>query len=616
MTTRKNTLNSIIKSTALTLLFLLSGLFGSTVFAQDDDTAIQVHIDGKLQSYEQPPIIVNGSTVVPLRGIFEAMGATITWDPTTKTVVATKGEKTIKLTIDRDVAEINGQTIKLDQPATIINQSTMVPARFVSEALGGKVEWVSKTRTVLITTTPASAVAVEDYNLSYKLSSILPQTSSVDTVQHKFTTKLAWKSFQTKYFQIYYYINENDVFILSQEIDKLYEDIIKKFGHKVTSDKIPVYFLKDSDYDDNTSVKWSSASWNSSEKTMFVEIADNKVDIDLKLVTIKHELTHAVTLSSEDSQMKNTPTWFREGVATFSELSAPFYNVIREYPMYKAFTTGTMISLKDIPMDNRKWKSEETSTIYSQAQSFYGFLVNTYGESNVNDMWYTNGDFKTIMDTLTGKNIEQLEIDWKHYLDKQYTKDETYRGVISYSKGTKYVGDVKHGASNGQGKKYKDGRLYYEGGFKENDFEGTGTYYYADGGKYVGEFNASKITGKGKSYDKDGFLFYEGEFKDGKIQGRGTIYYTDGFKYSGELSDGISTGSGSLYSKDGKLLYDGQWKDNNFDGQGTIYFTDGSKYSGAIVSGKPNGMGKAYNMEGTFIYEGEFSNGTLVKKKE
>jgi len=109
-----------------------------------------VFLDGKQLSFDVPPTLDNGRTLVPLRGIFEALGVEVQWDGATQTVTATKGNTTIKLTVGGQAYK-NGQPITLDVPAKIINGRTLVPLRFVSEALGSQVNWDDKTQTITIT---------------------------------------------------------------------------------------------------------------------------------------------------------------------------------------------------------------------------------------------------------------------------------------------------------------------------------------------------------------------------------------------------------------------------------------------------------------------------------
>lgn len=100
--------------------------------------------------FDQPPTIVSDRTLVPLRAIFEAMGASVNWDPETRTVTASRGEDNLSLVIGTNVINKNGTEIKIDVPAMIIGDRTMVPARAIAESLGASVDWNPHTRTVII----------------------------------------------------------------------------------------------------------------------------------------------------------------------------------------------------------------------------------------------------------------------------------------------------------------------------------------------------------------------------------------------------------------------------------------------------------------------------------
>lgn len=113
--------------------------------------AITVNVNGNPLSFSVPPRHVNGRTMVPLRSIFEALGALVSWDPTTRMISVTRGDTDVHLSIGDREAYVNGQTVKLDTPAMIINGTTMIPLRFVSEALGANVQWTEATQNVSIT---------------------------------------------------------------------------------------------------------------------------------------------------------------------------------------------------------------------------------------------------------------------------------------------------------------------------------------------------------------------------------------------------------------------------------------------------------------------------------
>lgn len=119
---------------------------------------IKIYIDNKLINVNGTT--VNGSTLVPLRAIFEAIGATIDWDGQTQTVTATKDETTIKLKIKDEKATKNGENVNLTTPAQIIGSSTYVPVRFIAEAFGSQVNWDETTESVYIITAQYESVYV------------------------------------------------------------------------------------------------------------------------------------------------------------------------------------------------------------------------------------------------------------------------------------------------------------------------------------------------------------------------------------------------------------------------------------------------------------------------
>lgn len=124
------------------------------------DEDIKVTLDGKALSFDVPPQIINDRTMVPLRAIFEALGASVDWNQETKTVTSTKGDTTIKLTIDSNTMYVNGNVVTLDTPACVVNDRTLVPVRAISEAYNTNVDWNGDTKTVTISsdsqTEPAS----------------------------------------------------------------------------------------------------------------------------------------------------------------------------------------------------------------------------------------------------------------------------------------------------------------------------------------------------------------------------------------------------------------------------------------------------------------------------
>lgn len=124
-------------------------LLGGHAFAESGQ--VRVEIDGEMQHYDdQPPVIDEGRTLVPLRGIFESLGAEVTWIGGERRIEAVTSAASVSLIVGETDAQVNGEAVTLDVPAQIRNGRTLVPVRFISEALGATVHWDSATRLVSI----------------------------------------------------------------------------------------------------------------------------------------------------------------------------------------------------------------------------------------------------------------------------------------------------------------------------------------------------------------------------------------------------------------------------------------------------------------------------------
>lgn len=125
----------------------------SLVLAEGD---INVSVNGNIIEFDNPPVIKDGRTLVPLRQIFEALNVDIEWDNNTKTVRAYYDNNIVSIPLNSTTAFIfrsdgTEEKITLDVPAQLINSSTFVPVRFIGESLGSKVNWNNETKTVEVT---------------------------------------------------------------------------------------------------------------------------------------------------------------------------------------------------------------------------------------------------------------------------------------------------------------------------------------------------------------------------------------------------------------------------------------------------------------------------------
>ena len=158
----------------ITLLLTITMVMGLVLpVAQADNSQITVTINDQQIQFDQPPVIIDGRTLVPLRAIFEGLGATVDWNDETQTVIATKiktggfvptffgglsmscpligkGAITIKISVNDNKLYVNDNVVNLDVPAQIINDRTLVPVRAVSEAFACEVNWDEKNKAVKI----------------------------------------------------------------------------------------------------------------------------------------------------------------------------------------------------------------------------------------------------------------------------------------------------------------------------------------------------------------------------------------------------------------------------------------------------------------------------------
>ena len=110
----------------------------------------QAIIDGKESKMDVAPMLVSGNTMVPLRFIGEALNASVEWDATDKKVTYKLGKQEVVLWIGKKEAMVNGNPMTMAAAPVIVSGKTLVPLRFIGEALGASVEWVASTKSILI----------------------------------------------------------------------------------------------------------------------------------------------------------------------------------------------------------------------------------------------------------------------------------------------------------------------------------------------------------------------------------------------------------------------------------------------------------------------------------
>lgn len=116
------------------------------------DTDIKVLLNDEQLIFDQTPVLLNDRTLVPLRKIFEALGAEVIWNQEDSSVISTKGDTKITIKINSDIMLINDKKVEMDVAPIILYDRTLVPVRAISEAFDILVDWDGSTQTVSLFT--------------------------------------------------------------------------------------------------------------------------------------------------------------------------------------------------------------------------------------------------------------------------------------------------------------------------------------------------------------------------------------------------------------------------------------------------------------------------------
>lgn len=134
----------------ISLVLAMAITISSTICVFAANEGIKVYLEGNKISFDVQPQTINDRTMVPIRAIFEAMGAVVNWDDATQTAISTKDNTTVKMTLNSTNEYINDVVCEMDVTPVIIDGRTLAPARYVAEAFGYYVNWDAMTQSVLI----------------------------------------------------------------------------------------------------------------------------------------------------------------------------------------------------------------------------------------------------------------------------------------------------------------------------------------------------------------------------------------------------------------------------------------------------------------------------------
>ena len=185
---------------ALCVLMSTGMLFSGVTVAYGEESNISLQINGSEISAEVPPTIIDGRTMVPVRAIFEAVGANIDFDAETKTITARKGDTTVNMTVGANAVTVNNKEVQLDAPAVIVNGRTLAPARFVAETFGYTVQWDAENKIVKINGKESSTETTTE-TTTVTTTETSTETTTESTTET--TTKATATSSSKKYYDEY-----------------------------------------------------------------------------------------------------------------------------------------------------------------------------------------------------------------------------------------------------------------------------------------------------------------------------------------------------------------------------------------------------------------------------
>lgn len=234
-----------IISAMLSASIMITMLSGTTAFSKDQE--ITVEIDGNIIEFDVNPEIIEGYTMVPLRKIFEEIGAVVKWDNDTKTVSARKNKKTITLKIDSTDLQIDKgdtdeegnpivETINLEVPAQVVSGRTLVPARAISESFGLLVDWDEDNKKVIITSDDDEDDSWKENVGKINLTDLSFEGDGIEILENQMNITSGGD------FTITGTLDDGNITVSTKERVKL-----RLGGAKITSSENPCIFVKDAD---------------------------------------------------------------------------------------------------------------------------------------------------------------------------------------------------------------------------------------------------------------------------------------------------------------------------------------------------------------------------------
>ncbi len=527
-----------MKKTLIITILLVFICFSATASAyQLYENKAQIVLNDSPISFNVSPLTLNDRTLVPMRKIFESLGANVQWKAETRSVIAQKGEDIIVLSIDSNTAIVNNNPVLLDAPAILYESSTMVPLRFIAEHFNLNVEFVKETNKIIIT----------DVYDPYDIEELKKQENYQEISYDDF---------------IYYGGTKNNKphglgKVVTKNGITLFEG---NFVNNVWSGFGKLYY-------DDGSIQYSG------------NFENNQFNGFGNLYSPNGTLTYTGYFQN-DKPHGNGISYYENGVVF---VEGVFSNgLVNGYG--KAYREDGTLGyegnfVNDLPYGQGIYYysngNKSTEGTFKEGALLEGEGIEYYENGNkAYEGDFHNGVYHGVGTTYTedGKRIGTYE----------FNDGEQGERLIAFT----LEDDGK------TPKQYYFGDFIYMGEVNEEEIpDGCGIMYYKsiDNLYYSGDFVDGRIEGYGMEYHESGSLLYEGEFLNGTANGYGKLYFENGnIGYEGEFRNGQKNGYGKLYYENGVLGYEGEFRNNQMSGSGILYDKSGYlAYAGNFVDGSP-----------------------------
>lgn len=607
------------------VLLIVYGQAIANMSAAKNNNTMSVEVDSEQILTDILHVRQQGVTFVPLRPIVEAIGAHLEWNGKERTITITKDTTVVELQMNHNQIIVDGVEHELPHAARVMNGSTVVPYYFFQISLGITTEWrPDEGKLVLVNKT--SKISLGSGNFLEMPHPILRRDGHIMVPIYDTVSYLWGRIFDEKQppidhegkmeilvdsiLYLHVSLQDGSNIMVSNGIDihmpvaafKLNDDIY-----------IPLNILagllnyKVTDSTNLEGISFGDMSefyrtWNLSELRYEGDLRDGKAHGKGKV--FYNEL-HWYEGDFVNGAIQGQGEFYRNGYLYYAG------GVQSGVPHGQGAVYITNVTYSTIPM---------------RGTFIDGNMEGYFKKYDGGDALIFEGQFSSNKENGPGKEYEQgkmifdgqyknglrngcgTELDY--YGEPKYTGDYVDgqyhgEGSVTYRFGYQYKGKFARGLPTGEGELWKRDK---DRSYSEVD-EDIAILPYQDKYVYIGQVKDGSANGQGKVFEASNseWYIYEGSFEHGMYHGDGT-YYQGGDKstwgqYRGTFIEGDLSQGKRYYLEE--LVYDGQFKNMMPHGQGT-QFDYGEEYRGYFVEGKKQGEGVHYDSQGDILFEGIF----------